>query len=195
MTIPDQELMSQIRAKYRPFIAAAVEGTPIPESFLAALIANESGGNTQASRVEPAVLLALAEVAIGRKANYGAIGRQDLLEWCEPKGASSRAFADSLLALVNLATSWGLTQIMGYKALAEHFALSELMDLNRQLSHAVYDMADFCRRFAINNLPEQVAIEQLLRCWNTGRPDGKTFDPAYVPNGILRMRLYEELPA
>jgi len=32
----------------------------------------------------------------------------------------------------------------------------------------------------------------LFRCWNTGRPDGKTADPAYVENGLRRMEIYRE---
>jgi len=35
----------------------------------------------------------------------------------------------------------------------------------------------------------------LFRCWNTGRPDGRTADPAYVENGRRRMEIYRELMA
>jgi len=36
-------------------------------------------------------------------------------------------------------------------------------------------------------------FEELFRCWNTGRPYGKTYDPAYVETGLRRMTIYREL--
>jgi len=32
-------------------------------------------------------------------------------------------------------------------------------------------------------------FEPLFRCWNSGNPKGKTFDPQYVPNGLSRMKI------
>ena len=36
---------------------------------------------------------------------------------------------------------------------------------------------------------------ELFRCWNTGRPNGKTFDPNYVQNGLRRIEIYRRLQA
>ncbi len=81
----DQQLMQAIKSKWGEDISAAVSASSLPASFLAALIANESGGNDQATRYEPAVFSRLA-------AKY-------------PEWGIERLTAN--------AKSWGLTQIMG----------------------------------------------------------------------------------
>jgi len=48
---------------------------------------------------------------------------------------------------------------------------------------------DFQRRFGLSASD----AAGFFRCWNTGSPTGKTFDPMYVPNGLSRMAIYEAL--
>src|SRR5216684_9160825 len=75
----EQELMQFVKSVWYTTIMGACEASSIPPAFLAALIAGESGGKNDAKRFEPAVLHALWEVLLGRKAAFGSIGRADLV--------------------------------------------------------------------------------------------------------------------
>ena len=61
---PDQLLMAKIRANLRQYYSPAAG--PFPESFLAALTANETGGDPTASRFESSVFAQLAMVATAK---------------------------------------------------------------------------------------------------------------------------------
>lgn len=188
---PDEQLMADIRAKYGQFIDAAVKGTPFPASLLASLVANETGTNDAATRVEPAVLAQLAYLVTGRSARFGAILPAALVAWINPPGGN-RQLEAIFLSLQNLATSWGPTQIMGYQALAGEFALSELTNLRTHFFHAMAMLEDFQKRFNIPFPTSGMDAGDYFRCWNAGSPTGKTFDPDYAQNGLTRMLLYEQ---
>lgn len=186
---PEQELMAKIKTTCGPWIDAAVEGTPYPATLLAALTANESGGDPAVTRFEPAVLGQLALTVIGRKANFGALGGEDIGTYVRDEIPGDLAALVKLL--VNLATSWGPMQIMGYEALADHYSFSDLPTLDKHYPHAIPMLEDFRKRFDISITGN--AWGQFFDCWNTGRPHAKTFDPQYVPRGLDRMNLYGTL--
>jgi hypothetical protein len=194
--VNDQQLMEGIRAKYGAFIAAAVKGTAYPAAFVAALVANESGLDEQASRFEPGDFWQLAFVLIGRsaahdRAAFGSIGGEDLKAWI---GRNPQLAEQSVLALANLATSWGPTQIMGYEAVAGKFNLAELTNLEYHFRHAVRELTQFTWRWNLEPIGSSgAAATPYFRCWNTGKPDGQTFDPAYVNKGVIRMQIYAQL--
>jgi len=185
-------LMQGIRTKYGRFIERAVAGTMLPEGLVAALVANEAGLSDTAQRFEIEDFREIAFVAVGRKAahdrpTFGAIGRQDLSGYLTLTGVGA------IGQLIELASSWGPLQIMGYEALAGHFPLSELKDPNRCFVHGVHMLELFRAKW---NLPLPTTdYAPYFRCWNTGRPDGKTFDPEYAANGALRLSIYEAPPA
>jgi len=205
----DPELMQEIETKYGGFIADAVAGTPIPADLVAALVANESGLNDQAARFEPKVFGELAFVLIGRKPAFGSIGGQDLTEWIgnvsmdRDNGGRLSPQAAVVLALTNLATSWGPTQIMGYQALAAGYELSDLPNLKRHFHRAVELLETFRKHFDLPGEPvagQTVKLasstddyEGYFHCWNAGSPAAPTFDPHYPANGLLRMHLYESI--
>lgn len=207
----DAELMQAIRAKYGAFIDEAVKGTPFPAALVAALVANESGLNEQAARFEHKVLGDLAQVIIGHKAAYGSIGAQDLTDWIAgvnmSPGNGSRLSPQAavVLAMVNLATSWGPTQIMGYHAVAGQFSLSELTNLKTHFSRTAALLDEFRKRFDLPGEPvagRTVALassaadySRYFHCWNAGSPGAATFDPDYTGKGLQRMQLYESLAA
>lgn len=122
------------------------------QPFVAALIANESNGNPNAKRFEPGVYKKL-------KSQYP--------DWPEDK-------------LGDNATSWGLTQIMGYHVEGEP---SQLCDPDFALNMTETMLRGFQKQFKL----DPTDSESLFRCWNTGNPRGKTFDPEYVTNGLARM--------
>jgi len=200
--------MQSIKAKWGAMIAAACAMSSVPAAFLAALIANESGGDPNAKRFESHVLLALWEVLLGRKTAYGSIGRAGLVQFVS--GASLPVYtapatlpADTYQRFDSLATSWGLTQVMGYHALdpqlfavERQIAEGDLRDLkssDNNLKVANHMLAQFAHRYQLDLATD---FPPLFACWNTGVPDpAKTFDPNYVPNGLARMKIYAELVA
>lgn len=197
----DQELMQAIKAGWGAVIAEVSKPSSIPESFIAALVANESGGKSDARRFEPKVLLALWEVLLGRKAAYGSIGRSDLVAFvaglsAAPVTVPANLPADAFQRVDSLATSWGLTQIMGYHVLETlhipgyYRSVDALKEPASNLTAALNLLASFAHRFQLDITKE---FEQLFRCWNTGQPDGKTFDPKYVVNGLTRMAIWTSL--
>jgi hypothetical protein len=193
----DQELMYAIKQSYGVTIDDACSSSSIPAAFLAGLVGNESGGRSDAKRFEKGVLAALWEVLLGRKAAYGSIGRSDLVAYVAriPVNTINPPAvlpADAFQLLDSLATSWGLTQIMGYHIFEFGTSIEALKTPAGNLQVAVKLLAQFVER---NQLDVRDAKElgELFDCWNTGRPDGVTFDPNYVTNGLARMELYGSL--
>ncbi len=195
MTDTDLVLMQKIKHAWEPDILEAVGETPIPAEFVAALIANESGGHVDAVRFERNVFAELGEVLLGWRKAYAPagiqhpLGRVELLDYIEPAGVSD--FADCLDRLAELATSRGLTQIMGWHAVE----MSRIMP-GPQLTPTFYlhFTGELLTYFANHyTLDLGKDFEPLLRTWNSGKPDGATFDPHYVANGLRRMDLYRSI--
>lgn len=188
-------LLQLIKSHWSSDILEAVGETPIAPEFVAALIANESGGNSNAVRFEKNVFASLAEVILGKLHAFAPtgvqhpLGRVELLDYVEPTGISD--FADCLERLAELATSRGLTQIMGWHAVE----MSREMP-GPQLTPTFYLhwtgelLVYFANHYALDLTRD---FEKLFRCWNTGKPDGVTFDPHYVENGLRRIDLYRGL--
>lgn len=178
--------MQNIKTLWGAAIDAAAGVSSVPASFLAALIGNESGGNPAAKRFEPKVLLALWEVLLARKAAYGSIGRGDLVNFL----ASMQV--DAFQRLDSLATSQGLTQIMGYEAISFHLdSAAALQDPAKELVITTKMLAEYAQR---DQFDLAVDFSEMFDCWNTGRPHAPTFDPQYIPNGLARKAVYEALP-
>jgi len=188
-------LRVRVASRCDPAIRAAVQGSEIRREFLAALIAGESGGSNAACRFEKGVYQHLVEVKAGklsqadilhhRPAHYGAI----LPSW----------LADATPEMLRmLATSWGWTQILGYHILSGpagpldiKLAIAKrLIDGPANLREAVSLLKSFAVEFKLH---AAVDFEELFSCWNTGQPFGKTYDPEYVRNGLLRMDIYRGL--
>ena len=196
---PDEVLLDQIRIKYGRFIDRAVAGTPFPAGLVAALVANEAGLDENKTRFEPNDFWQLAFVAVGRKAAhdrpaFGAIGRQDLMVVLSPKVG-----VGAIGVLIDLASSHGPLQIMGYEALAGKFSMGELSDPNACFRHGVSMLEAFSVRWnlLVHGEPTPNAVTgsstwaEFFKCWNTGRPDGQTYDPQYAQKGLARLAIYE----
>jgi hypothetical protein len=193
----DQELMYAIKQAWGAAIEEAAKASSVPPAWLAALIANESGGKADAKRFEKNVLVALWEVLLGRKAAYGTIGRADVVRFVSgisPLTAQVPASlpTDTYQRLDGLATSWGLTQIMGYHVFEFNCTLDDLKTPARSLEISMRLAAQFVARNQLD-VRDTKDLGELFDCWNTGRPDGVTFDPNYVTNGLARMELYSAL--
>lgn len=189
----NEQLMATIRTRWGATIAYACRNSAVPPHFLAALIANESGGDASVKRFEAAVLVSLWNVLTGRKATFGSIGRQDLLDYLIPSasgilGGLQGVALGAVTRLDGLATSWGLTQIMGYNFLGV-VEPAALADPVRNMNLALGLLEQFSNRWSLDPSKD---FEQLFRCWNTGRPDGATYDPKYPDKGILRLEIYRQ---
>ena len=212
MTDANRTLMQNIRAQWGDAIVLACASSSVPPSFLAALVANESGGNAGAKRFERGVLDSLWEVLLGRAPAYGSITRDQLLRFLVPPpkpllGTNISISAttvggvpplpDSMLRLDSLATSHGLTQVMGYEAVAFHLdGVTKLQDPAGELPITLNMLADFARRFDLDlSASSSTAAGELFDCWNSGRPHAPTADPQYIPNGLARMAIYQSLGA
>lgn len=188
----EHQLMQSIRFVWGGVINSASKPSgslailPPPE-FLAALIANESGGNPDAKRFEPRVLSDLWQVVIGRSPAYGSIGRVDLMATIR---INAEPEAIDPLSLDALATSHGLTQIMGYESIAFDVDLGALTNPERSLPLTVKMLGQFAQR---DGLDVRTNFAELFSCWNTGRPHAPTADPAYIPNGLARLAIYRDV--
>jgi hypothetical protein len=195
----DTELMQSIQTKWGAEISRACGTSSVPAAFLAALIANETGGNTDAKRFEHGVLASLWEVLQGRKTAYGSIQRSVLVNYVAgvastPTNAIANLPADAFQRVDALATSWGLTQIMGYHILeggAPVKTIAALQDPAMHLAMALRMLAQFAAQFQLDVTKD---FEGMFRCWNGGHPTLATFDPQYVPNGLARMQEWSSLP-
>ncbi len=248
--------MRRVIASIRGYLSEMEEDIRVPAEFLAALTANESGGDTHAKRFEPGVYEHLKRVAAGQVTSYGSIVKSLLEKEIEresqaqaadhheaqpaaaagvaeaanhtaaqataatdaqsdqhpgsPAAAKAESYhtqhltadfaaasAPALSALEDaairrLATSWGLTQIMGYHMLGRPEPVEKLCDPAFHYRLAARMIEDFAARFRLDPRRD---FEPLFRCWNTGRPDGKTFDPAYAENGMRRIEICRPLLA
>jgi hypothetical protein len=192
-------LMTRIRTNWGAKIAQACAASSVPESFLAALVANETGGDPNAQRVEHGVLVSLWEVLLGRKEAYGSIQRDDLYHHIvtsigpQPPLTSSGLegrISHALQFVDGLATSWGLTQVMGYEAIVFGVTFADLQIPLFGLRTTLRMTSQFAERYQLDLAKD---FGQLFDCWNSGRPHSPTADPQYIPNGLARKQIYEQL--
>jgi hypothetical protein len=212
-TAPKAEglLMARVFTRCQVFMATACASSPVPPEFLAALTANESAGDPKAARFEPAVYAHLRAVASGASLHYSGVVKHALAAEVEdvlhPKSGDFHAryltepFAanhqGSLArledeALRELATSWGFTQIMGYHMVGRAGTVRDLLDPAIHFRLALELLAEFTHAYRLDPARDFAAM---FRCWNTGRPNGKTYDPRYVERGLARMEIYRETAA
>jgi hypothetical protein len=169
--------MNRIHQQWGPAIQEACKYSSVPPEFLAALIAGESGGNPDAMRFEPGVYRHLCAVQEGRQARYGELTPEIL-----------RSTQDDRVR--EWATSWGLTQVMGYHVARRPGGVEILKSPASHLKFALGLLGGFVEHFQLN---PKLEFEEMFRCWNTGGPYGKTFDPKYVEKGLARMKVYQEM--
>lgn len=205
----DRILVRRVFDSCHEYIAEAVTGTALPEEFLGALTANESGGKAGAACFEPAVYKHLKAVASGQAPSFGSIAWKQLSSALQqtrlPEG---RLMGDALAndqclkeitqavtsaeesGLRDFATSWSFTQIMGYQVIGRKADIKSLLDPHLHYHLAIDILGEFAQRFHLELARD---FESLFHCWNTGRPDGRTFDADYVAKGMRRMNLYRSL--
>jgi hypothetical protein len=173
----DRRLMRRIYYQWDEALRDACRWSSVPAEFLATLIANESGGEPGRTQFQPQVYRGLLAVRSGEQLHYATVTREDL-----------RVVKDE--QLMEYAATYGLTQIMGCQVLRDRVSPHRLLEPEFNLRKSLQLLAIFAEYCQLDLGTE---FEELLRCWNTGRPDGVTADPEYVQNGLRRMAVYREL--
>jgi hypothetical protein len=205
----ERRLLERVFARCGGPISEACRYSSVPPEFLGALVANESGGNPQALRFEPAVYRHLKALAQGKRPTYAGFSRQgldqELAEMLHPKADSFHEVfltgpfravharelgASPDEALRELATSWGLTQIMGYHLVGRKGTVQDLLEPRFHFRLGLELLAQFAERYQLDLRRE---FAEMFRCWNAGQPYGETFDPHYVEKGLRRMEMYRGL--
>ncbi len=172
----DRRLMEGIYDRWGSVIWDACLSSSVPPEFLAAVIANESAGESDKVQFCSQVHRSLLAVRSGERTHYAALTGRDL------QGLDGNRLSE-------YATAWGLTQIMGYQVVLEREMPRRLLDATFNCRKALRLFAAFSERYMIDVRAE---FEDLLRCWSTGRPDGVPTDAAYVENGMHRLAIYRE---
>jgi len=175
----------------------AADRSEVPESFLAALTANESLGDPKAKRHEPGVEAKLVRVCLGQRKSYNGVTAGML--WVEPRqGESREKFAfHQLEHLQDAATSWGFTQIMGYHMLRWEREIAELTDPERHYNFTLRLLRecpnDALQKHGTPKIDLSKNFEKMARWWNTGNPHGETYHKDYVPNILRRMTQWAQM--
>jgi len=209
MSDPRMAVIEAVRKVAGPYLAVFAPSSSVPVEFWAALTANESGGHLargippeKIQRKEPNPISQLCLLAAGFKpkfslstadliAEFGELGeaRRRASYHLEMMPTDPAALVDlPLRAFIDYGSSWSFTQVMGYHALTwSGITLAEIRAAGTHYLCAARLMAQFCQRYGLDPRKD---FEEMGRCWNTGRPDGICFDPAYLDNLKRRMELW-----
>lgn len=181
---PDQELMARVERVCGPLFDAisppAHPTTTFPREFILALTAGETGAwlihNADVPpRFEAGVYEHLVNVQVGRERDFYNILQSKLVNRDD---------------LRDLASSWGLTQIMGYQILDWDCPLSEIQNPPTHYKWALRLLDEFEHDYWLDPTKD---FAEFARCWNSGSPHGKTFDPNYAQNVLDRMEALKSL--
>lgn len=178
-----RKVAQQIHTRFGARIAAACKGTAVPTDFVAGLISNEAGkdrsGNIKedATRFEPGVFRKLQQVRDGVRKSWSGIRQADLKDSDDG-------------ALRALATSYSLTQVMGWHCIHSlSCTVAQLRDPQQHLHYAVR----LLQMNAADGDFQRKAFAGEFREWNSGSESGKTYDKDYVANGAAVMEAYRTL--
>jgi hypothetical protein len=200
---PTIEMMQRIKSEWGAAIDAACAASSVPAAFLAALIANESGGNAAATRYEPTVAGNLAAVIAGKKTAFDppgsrrALGPVALSSYVSNPAATAVPGTAAVHHLSDLATSFGLTQIMGFHVLMwqvpEWTDIHEFFAVPSNQIKFTLQLLNFCAESNMLDLtiPDDQTAEEFFTWWNSGRVNGIPYDPQYISNGLERMKIYK----
>lgn len=166
--------IQKIQENYSEEVSKYAKEYHLSEAYLKALIAIECSGNNPAdNRFEENIYKKLKEVRDGKRKKYEFITKSQLRECSDD-------------ALKNLANSWGPFQIMGYKCIQLGIKISDLRGPNAVKWGVKWINHEY------GNLIRNKEYEHAFRFHNTGKINGKTFDPNYVENGLNKMNEFEQ---
>jgi len=167
-------MMLHIYHKHHEDIEKAVTGTEISESYIAALISLESSppGNPNSARFESEVYIRLVQLRDDGKP-FGVLSRKSL------KLKSDKQLRE-------YATSYGLTQIMGFHCLDLGCNIEDL----KGAYHLQWAVTWMLKNYRSH--PAKKDWASCFRIHNTGHPSGQTSRRDYVERGLSRMKYYDK---
>jgi hypothetical protein len=166
---------------YGPEALAEAEAEGLPYAYLMALITLECSGQRPCpSRKEPGRFGDLRDVRDGLSTRLENIRARDVHD------ASDEA-------LWNLATSWGPFQVMGYKCIGLGVQVADIRG-ERSLHHGTRWIAqDYGHLLRAERYKDAFHWHNAGSTYpKTGGP--RTYDPAYVDNGLDHMAWFEQHP-
>lgn len=175
---PDEiNLMTRVKTVCGPYLDANAPSTSVPTAFLAALTANETGMYIWTTpdvphRLEPSILAGL----------QGALNGTPYWNLTAANLAGKN--------LQEMASSWGLTQILGLQTIRWGCSVADLDNAASHYKWACRLLAEFAQQYGLDLTKD---FEDMFTCWNAGSPAGKTTDPEYSANGVMRMGVYASL--
>ncbi len=169
----------QIWKRFSVLIHLACRNSSVPETFLGGFIGVEAGVkhggqiDPSAKRFERGVFHKLTAVRDGLMHSWSGIKTADLAGMSDD-------------AITNFATSWGLTQIMGWHLVHNlKGTIEDLRDPDKHLTYAVQLLGITAGRYL-----KAKDFGSVLRIWNSGSANGKTYDPDYVANAMAVKAAY-----
>jgi hypothetical protein len=181
---PPQELaiVTRVRGLVKPVLDVFEPQSSVPESFWGALTINETGqwlihNLDVPARFEAGVYAGFQDVLAGKRISYEGFTQARLQNL-------------GVTYLRALSSSHGLTQVMGYNAVALKHQIAELDDPATHYHIAAELMAEFTEQFGLDPRKDFASMAQ---CWNGGHPGAHTVPPEYAENLMLRKAIWEAL--
>ena len=175
------KIAEQIRERFGSLVSKACENSVVPTFLLAGLIGVEAGkdraGNLkpEATRFEKGVYEDLLSL---RDNGFCYVGGKKRTTYSGIKRSQIQTASDADLRA--LATSYGLTQIMGWHVINNlKCTIADLRDPEKHLGYAVKLLEIVGGEYL-----RQKDFASVLRIWNTGSPAGKTYHASYVSNAL-----------
>ena len=172
-----QQLVNKVEKNYGEEIDRYSEQFQLPSEYLKSLIVLECSGHRPASsRFEHHVYNKLLDLRSGKIENYGIIEQSDITDATDE-------------ALLNLASSWGPFQLMGYKCIQLGINISQMRGEN-----AIYWGIKWID-MTYGTYLRKNEYENAFHIHNTGREypvDGNvsTSNPDYVKRGLQYMKYF-----
>lgn len=172
-------------------IHLACENSGVGEEFLAGFIGVEAGIDRtgfirpEAKRFEPGVYRDLIDL---RDKGWCIVNGKTHDHYSGIRQSQLQGLSDD--ALRNLATSWGMSQIMGWHCINNlHCSIGDLRNPDKHLFYTIQllKIGESGKYLLRGDLPS------VLRIWNTGNANGKTYHESYVDNALLVRKHYVQI--
>lgn len=177
----DVALVTRVRALLQPTLDAFAPMSSVPVAFWGALVCGETGqwivhNLDVPSHTDWNIVDALTQVENSVREKLWSIDKPRLDDWI------GQGFT-----LLELGSSYGLTQIEGYNLADFKHTIAEANDPAMHFTVAAELLARNIEQFGLD--PQKDFME-LANTWNSGSPTSKTVPPEYAQNVVRRMEIW-----
>lgn len=170
--------LARVSMRYGAQIEQLVDARDLPASYFEALIFLETGGRPS-PRQEPAVFEKLRQVRDGERQRLGAV----------TQGAIHDASDE---ALMNLATSWGPFQILGWHCLEIGILVADIRGEDTLAWGVTWIDKEYGHLLRTERFQDAFHYHNAGSLYPSSGPP-RTYHPDYVERGLRSMRAFEEL--